>query len=430
MNLLLAFLAFNIIVIVHELGHFIAAKKSGIKVLEFSLFIGPKIFSIKRGETMYSLRLIPVIAYVKMEGEDEASEDERSFNKKPKHIRALTAFAGPFANLLLAVVLLTVLYSIDGYSTTAISKVVDKSAAYEAGIRPGDRIVSYNGKRVLMPLDLVQFLYISKGAPTEIEYVRDGEKHREIIRPKIIPASSSAKIGISLSSDNSAGSNVIAALSPGMPAKKAGLMVGDRIVRLNDTKVESADEIIDYVTQNGTKPISVVVRRGTEELAFDLTPAEVKTEEGYDIGLAFSYKKGGIFESLKQSVVFTYSITRSTVYSIGWLITGKAKLSETMGPIGMVSTISTAVEQAPDIADMLLQLIYLVALFSIALGATNLIPFPMLDGGRLTLIGIEAIRGKPLSQEKEGYISLIGFVLILTLAAYVAYNDIVRLITG
>ena len=193
MNLLIAFLAFNIIVIVHELGHFIVAKKSGIKVLEFSLFIGPKIFSIQRGETMYSLRLIPIIAYVKMEGEEEESEDERSFNKKPMHIRALTTVGGPLANLLLAVVLLTVLFSIQGYSTTAISRVSDKSAAMQAGIRPGDKIISYDGKRVLMPLDLVQFLYITKGAPTQIEYVRDGEKHIEIITPKIIPATTSAK---------------------------------------------------------------------------------------------------------------------------------------------------------------------------------------------------------------------------------------------
>ncbi len=430
MNLLIAFLAFNIIVIVHELGHFIVAKKSGIKVLEFSLFIGPKIFSIQRGETMYSLRLIPIIAYVKMEGEEEESEDERSFNKKPMHIRALTTVGGPLANLLLAVVLLTVLFSIQGYSTTAISRVSDKSAAMQAGIRPGDKIISYDGKRVLMPLDLVQFLYITKGAPTQIEYVRDGEKHIEIITPKIIPATTSAKIGVSLGSDNSSDSNIITALSPGMPAKMAGLEVGDRIVLLNDTRIESADDIIDFVTKNGTKPISVLVKRGATDVAVDLTPVEVKTEEVYDIGLAFAQGKGGILPSLRESVVFTYSITRSTAYSIGWLITGKAKLSETMGPIGMVSTISTAVEHAPNLIDMLFHLMYIMALLSIAVGATNLIPFPMLDGGRLALIGVEAIRGKPLSQEKEGYISIIGFVLIITLAAYVAYNDIVRIITG
>jgi len=430
MNLLFAFLAFNIIVIVHELGHFIAAKKSGIKVLEFSLFIGPKIFSIQRGETTYTLRLIPVIAYVKMEGEEEESDDERSFNKKPLLIRALTVFAGPLANLILAVVLLTVLFSLQGFTTTAVSKVADQSPAAEAGIMPGDRILSYDGKRVLMPLDLMQFLYISKGAPTEIEFLRDGEKYREIIKPKIIPATSSAKIGVSLGADGSGDTNVIKALSPGMPAKNAGLMVGDRIVKLNGMDVKSADEIIELVTKNGTKPISVVVMRGTEKVAANLTPVEVKTEEGYDLGLAFEYRKGGFFEALRESAVFTCSITRSTALSIGWLITGKAKLSQTMGPIGMVSTISTAVEQAPSLIDMLMDLIYLMALFSIALGATNLIPFPMLDGGKLVFLGLEAIRGKPISQEKEGYISIIGLILILTLAAYVAYNDIVRIIAG
>jgi regulator of sigma E protease len=115
---------------------------------------------------------------------------------------------------------------------------------------------------------------------------------------------------------------------------------------------------------------------------------------------------------------------------MGWLVTGKVKLSEMMGPIGMVSTISTAVEQAPNVVDMLLYLMYITALMSIAIGATNLVPFPMLDGGRITLIGVEAIRGKPLSQEKEAYISMIGFVLIILLGIYAAYNDIVRLVTG
>jgi len=430
MNLIIAIFAFNIIVIVHELGHFIIAKKLGIKVLEFSLFMGPKIFSIQRGDTMYSLRLFPIMAYVKMEGEEEASESETAFSNKPKYARALTAFGGPLANLLLAVVLLTSVYVIQGYSTTTINRVGNNSPAAAAGIQPGDKIVAYDGKNVYLPLDVVQFLYVSKGIPTEVEYMRNGEKYTNTLKPNIIPASTAPKIGVSLGAENDSDSNVIKALSPDFPAEKMGLMVGDRIVALNGKDIRTAEELMQFVTQNGINPLNVKVLRGASEVNVTLTPIAVKSQEMYDIGIEFASQKGGVIDSLGQSAVFTYSIVRSVAYSLGWLISGKARLNEMMGPIGMVSTISTAVGQAPNFMEMLLYLMYITSLMSIAIGATNLVPFPMLDGGRLLLIGIEAVRGKPISQEKEAYISMVGFVLIILLGIYAAYNDIIRLVTG
>jgi regulator of sigma E protease len=430
MNFVLAFLAFNIIVIVHELGHFLAAKKFGIKVLEFSLFIGPKIFSFQKGDTMYSLRLFPIMAYVKMEGEMEESDSESAFNNKPKHARALTAFGGPFANLLLAVVLLTAYFAVAGYDSTVVSRVVQNSAASEAGLQQGDKIVSYDDKRAYVQLDIVQFLYVSKGIPAKVGYVRDGKTYTTTIKPVIYPAATAPKIGVSLGADNGPDSNVINALSADYPAAKMGLLVGDRIIAMNDTEIKTAQELMDYVAKNGLKKIEVTVQRGESKLTVGITPIEVKTTETYDLGLGLATIKGGLVDSLRESAVFTYSISRSVAYSIGWLITGKAKLSDVMGPIGMVNTIGTVVKQAPNAMEMLLYLIRITALLSIAIGATNLVPFPMLDGGRLVLIGMEAIRGKPLSQEKEAYISMVGFVLIILLGIYAAYNDIVRIITG
>jgi regulator of sigma E protease len=430
MNFVVAFLAFNIIVITHELGHFIAAKKFGIKVLEFSLFMGPKIFSFQRGDTMYSLRLFPIMAYVKMEGETEESESASAFSNKPKHARALTAFGGPLANILLAIVLLTVYYAVAGYETTLVNRIAAKSPASAAGIQSGDKIISYDEKRTYSTIDIMQFLYVSKGAPAEVKYLRNGLPNTVTINPVIHPAAKSPKIGVSLGTDNGVDSNIINALSADHPAQKMGLLVGDRIVQLNDTKIKTAQELVDFVSKNGIKPIDVKVERGASEVSVKITPIEVKAQETYDLGLDFQMVKGTIFDSFREAAVFTYSITRSVAYSIGWLITGKAKLSEMMGPIGMVSTIGTAVRQAPDLMEMLLYLMRITALMSIAIGATNLVPFPMLDGGRLVLIGVEAVRGKPLSQDKEAYISMVGFVLIIMLGIYAAYNDIVRIITG
>ncbi len=430
MNFVVAFLAFNIIVITHEMGHFLAAKRFGIKVLEFSLFMGPKIYSFQRGETMYSLRLFPIMAYVKMEGETEESDSATAFNNKPKHARALTAFGGPLANILLAIILLTGYYAIAGYETMSVNHIAVKSPASDAGIQTGDKIISYDEMRTYSTIDIMQFLYVSKGKPAEVEYLRNGHQNTVTIKPVIYPAAMSPKIGVSLGSDNGADSNIINALSVDYPAAKMGLQVGDRIIQLNDTQIKTAQELVDFVAKNGVKLIRVKVKRGEAEVNADITPIEVKTQETYDLGLDFQMAKGNIIDSFRESAVFTYSITRSVAYSIGWLITGKAKLSEMMGPIGMVSTIGTAVKQAPNLMEMLLYLMRITALMSIAIGATNLVPFPMLDGGRLVLIGVEAVRGKPLSQDKEAYISMVGFVLIIMLGIYAAYNDIVRLITG
>jgi len=430
MNILMAILAFNIIVIVHELGHFIAAKRSGVKVLEFSLFMGPKIFSINRGGTMYSLRLIPIMAYVKMEGEEEESDSEYSFSKKPGYIRALIAFSGPLANLLLAAVLLTVVFSVQGFQTLSVKQVVENSPAAEAGIRPGDKIIAYDNKRVYQPLDMIQFLYVSKGKPTVVKYRRGNETFTKTINPTIVPSAETPMLGVSLGNIDEPDSNVIKDVLPGYPAEKTGLMAGDRIVALNGVEINSGRELMDIVSKNGANPIEVKVIRGESEVNVTITPVMVKSQEMYDIGLSFTGKQGNLLESLQESVVFTYSIVRSTAYSLGWLFTGKARLSDLMGPIGMVSTISTAVQQAPNFMEMLLYLLYITALMSIAIGASNLIPFPVLDGGRIVLIGVEAIRGKPLSRDKEAIISMIGFALIIMLGVYAAYNDIVRIITG
>jgi regulator of sigma E protease len=430
MNILLAFIAFNVIVIVHELGHFIAAKKLGIKVLEFSLFIGPKLYSIQKGETTYSIRLLPIIAYVKMEGEEEASDSARAFNNQPKYARALTAFAGPFANLLLAVILMTVVISLQGFSSTGVQKVGDNSPAASAGIRQGDTILSYDGKRVYMYLDVMQFLYISKGTPAVVEYARDGEKFTKTIIPSKIPEQTTYLLGVSFSTEKGGDSNVIKSVMPGYPAESVGLLAGDRIIKLNNMEITSRDDIVAVMSNNKDKEIEVTVLRSGSEVQASIIPKVEKIPEQYELGIQFLVTKGSLWYSFKQSMVFAYSIVRSVGYSLVWLVQGKAALNQMMGPIGMVNTISTAVQQGPDLLAKVILLLSWTSLLSIALGATNLVPFPMLDGNRLLLIGIEAVRRKPIKPESEAFISMVGFVFLILLAIYAGYNDIVRWIKG
>lgn len=430
MNILLAFLAFNLIVFIHELGHFIFAKAFKIKVLEFSMFVGPKLYSWQRGETTYSIRLIPIMAYVKMEGEDEASDNKDAYCKKPVHARAWTCFGGPFANLLLAAILLTVYFAIQGYTTTKISNVNPDSSASAAGLKSGDVILEYQDKKVYQDMDIIQFVYVSKGAESSMVVLRDGKKIDTSITPLVIPAGSSYKLGATFSSETGADSNVVQAVSEGYPAKIAGIMPGDKVVSIDGTKVETLKDIRTLLDASGGKEIKLGIERKGSTTYVNLTPKEEKTREQYYLGFELTYEKGSIPHAFSHSLSYTWSIIRSTGYSLVWLFTGQVPVNQMMGPIGMVSTIGDVVQQAQSVADKFLYLAQVTAFLSIAVGATNLIPFPALDGSKLLLLGIEAIRRKPIPVEKEAIITMVGFVVLILFAIYAAYNDIVRLITG
>ena len=265
MRLLMVFMAFNLIIIVHELGHFIVAKLSNIKVEEFSLFVGPKIFSFKRGETTYSLRVFPILAYVKMEGEEEESYSERSFSNKPVWVRASVIAAGPLANLLLAFLIICIVYSATGYSTRTIDRIQEGSAADNAGIMEGDTVIGYNGKRIYDPMEVIQFLYISKGEPATIAVKRKGVK--EPIEMDIEPTVYKEYL-LGFYADDALGkSNVVADLAMGGPAEKAGMQVGDRITALNGTEVTSIEEIKAFLKENKEASVDVTVdRQGNEQV--------------------------------------------------------------------------------------------------------------------------------------------------------------------
>lgn len=430
MNIILAILAFNFIVIAHELGHFIVAKLSDIKVLEFSLFVGPKLFSIKRGETEYSLRLFPILAYVRMEGEEEESDNERAFNKKPLHIRAAVIAAGPLSNIIIAIVVLSIVFSITGFTTTKLDYVEADSPAYEASLQKDDIILKYDGKRVYHPMDVVQFVYVYKGKPAEVEVLRDGKKFTAYITPEVIPERELYLIGVSVENINGELSNVISQVIPNSPAEAAGIMPGDKVVKLNDVSVSKKADIDNFMKENKANPVKMTIERNNSQIVLDITPYVEKIPEQYYVGIEFEARKGNLFETVRNSISYAYSTIRSVVYSIGWLITGRAPLSQIMGPIGIVSEIGNVVEQGTTLADKLIYLLNIAAFISIAMGAMNLVPFPALDGNKLLLILVEVVRKKPIPPEKEAVISTIGFIILILLALFTVYNDTLRLIRG
>jgi regulator of sigma E protease len=259
MNLLLAFIAFNFIVIVHELGHFIAAKLADIKVIEFSLFVGPKLFSFKKGETEYSLRLFPILAYVKMEGEEEQSDNERAFNKKPLSTRAAVIAAGPLANLFIAVIVLSIVFSITGYATTSLNYVEKDSPAYNASIQKGDKIIRYDGKKIYQPMDVIQFLYVYKGKPAKVEVMRDGAIFETQISPLKIPEQERYLFGFNVQQISGDLSNVINTVAPDTPAETSGLKPEDKVIKLNNIPVSNKKDIDDFMSNNKGEPVKMTV---------------------------------------------------------------------------------------------------------------------------------------------------------------------------
>ncbi|WP_026476040.1 RIP metalloprotease RseP [Alkaliphilus transvaalensis] len=193
---LAAIIVFGIAIFIHELGHFGVAKLVGIKVHEFALGMGPKLIQFTSGETAYTLRALPIGGYVKMEGEDEASEDERSFNKKPALARIGVIFAGPIMNFLLGLLLFTMLFYTVGVPTTTIQQVISGSPAEVMDIQPGDSILSVNGQKTDSWGDLESAIGGSTGGQLEILLRRNGEEISKIIEPMVDAESGRIMIGI------------------------------------------------------------------------------------------------------------------------------------------------------------------------------------------------------------------------------------------
>ncbi len=425
MNIFIAILALSFLIIVHEFGHFIVAKMSGIKVLEFSLFMGPKLFGVQKGETLYSIKLIPLGGYVKMEGEEQESDDSRAYSKKPVLVRAAVIAAGPIMNLLMAIIMITIITSVSGYRTTEIGDILAGSPAEQAGLQIGDKIVSYGEKRVYHPMDVSLFTYGTKGKPVDIDIIRDGTKKTILVEPDIIPKEQYL-LGFSPMSYYGTDSNIVANVDENSETYKAGLRKGDKIIELNNTKVSSNKEIGSFMSVNKDKPVQVKVLRNENEVVITIKP-RINGQEQYIVGVGFTGGKSGIIESVKQSAIYSYSLSRNIFYSLVWLVTGNIGMDQMSGPVGIVTTIGDIVEASPTFADRILGLLNITGFISLNLGLFNLIPFPALDGSKLVLLAVEGIRRKAIPPEREAIISLVGLALLIMLMIYATYNDILRL---
>lgn len=426
MNIIVALLILSVIVMIHELGHFLLAKKNGITVVEFSIGMGPRIASFVKGGTRYSLKLLPIGGSCMMLGEDETVDDDGAFGKKGVWARFSVIFAGAFFNFLLAFILALVYLGNGGVDKPYIRDTATDSAT-EGVLLPGDTITSINGSPIHLGRDIFYYLYFNpvSDKPLKITYLRDGVKDTVEITPKW---TDSYMLGCSYNSNEKPVE--LLAVSPDYPLEKAGLIAGDTIVGINGTDIKSGREFNVYMEahpMNG-EPIEIIYVTKAEpdkRISVAITPQLVTSE--YSLGWDYNlyHEKVSPLEVVKYSFFEVKLNIVSTLKSVLYLVSGKASVKDIAGPVGIVNYVGDIVSESKDygIGATLLSLIQFSILISANLGVMNLLPLPALDGGRLVFLLIEAVFRKPVPKEKEALVHMVGMVLLMLLMVFVMFND-------
>lgn len=450
MNIVLAIIVLSVIIIVHELGHFILAKANGVMVMEFCIGFGPKLVSFKKGETVYSIKLLPFGGACIMLGEDfldtedEAEEGEseetsdnsaeksvkekydmsRSFPAQSVLARMSILAAGPVFNFILAFVLSVIIIGFAGYDPCEVSAVADNSPASSAGLEAGDLITKINGHRVTFSRDLSLETLMHPDRTLNITYERDGQKYTAKVVPEY-QKKVSYMTGITILSDCS-----IQTVENDSPAKKGGIKAGDKIKSIQGTEIENTQQIVDIIAACDGSEQTIVVERDGKELTLKVTP-QMKERESYYTGL-YSYgarQKAGALSTVGYAFKDVGYWIRTVFGSLGMMFRGQVSLDDVSGPVGVVSVIGDVVEESKSDGAfyVLLNLFNMTVMISANLGVMNLLPLPALDGGRLLFVILEILRGKPVAKEKEGIVHFAGMILLMILMVVVMFNDIKNL---
>lgn len=436
-GILIGLLMLGLMMFVHELGHYIAGRKLGFTIIEFSIFMGPRLLSWERNGIRYSLKLIPIGASVQFSGEYNGDPQSRQaaidegyvpqpgdFFERPCWARAIVSFAGPAVNLLCGVLAFVVLFSAVGSVVPLISEVQPNSMAAEAGLLPGDRVTDFDGDSVHNVLDIQAAMLLrnqKSEKPIPLTFERDGVEQTVELYTKPEPRPS---LGITMS--GTADHIVVASAQdrPDTPAD-AKLLKGDELVSIAGEPV-SVEAVNAFWAKDKTRPMPVTIVRDGKRMTLEVKPLLIP--RALPLGLFFT-KETGVLRAIPYSISYSWSIVKVTFRSLGRLIVGKMSAKENLsGPVGVVSMISGVVtDNKVDWTEKLVQLLSLFALISLSLGIMNLLPIPPLDGNHLVMTGIEAVRGKPVSLRVQTIISYAGLAIIILLFALGFYFDLSRL---
>lgn len=428
MKILIAILIFSVIIIFHELGHFLLAKRNGIKVTEFSLGMGPRLLSTQKGETRYSLKLFPIGGSCMMVGEDDDDDSEGSFNKASVWARISVVAAGPIFNFILAFVFAMIITSVAGYDPARVLQVEENSPAAKAGLQEGDIITEFQGRNIVLGRDLDSYMMLHglEDEDITLTYKRDG-KEKEVS----FEAYSEEKymLGFSYVPTPDSEPEITQVVLNGA-MMEAGVQAGDIIREINGEAIETSQEIQEYWEKNPLdgSEISLGIERDGEVQTFSLKPQMTKQ---IDTGFVYNLyrEKTNFLGVLRYSASEVRYWISNTIESLMMLIKGQFSVNDLSGPVGIIDVIGDSYEEAKEEGTVMvwLQMLYWAILLSANLGVMNLLPIPALDGGRLVFLAVEAVRKKKLDPNVEGMVHFAGFVLLMLLMVFVMFNDFRRL---
>ena len=431
LNIFWALVIFSVVVIIHEFGHYLFARKGGIKVNEFSLGMGPRLFSFDAVGTKWSVKLLPIGGSCMMEGEDEASEDEGAFGNKSVWARILTVFGGPLFNFILAFVLSLFVIGSIGVDKSNIVSVTKGYPAEQAGLRAGDVITKINGTNINIGREVSSYFVFHPLSDNDvkIEVKREDKKIDFFVRPQ-----AKEKFYLGFTYNPGDGEAVIESVTADSALKAAGAEAGDIITVANGTVINSGNDLNNYFIANPLdgKETKLTVKKVDTGNVKEITVIPKSAGISYTLGMVSNTarEKVGIVGTLYYALNETKYVVVTTVESLKMMITGRVKPKDIAGPVGIVNMIGNSYEQSKSegIMVILLSMANISILISANLGVMNLLPIPALDGGRLVFLIIEAIRGKPVDADKEGKVHFVGFVLLMILMVVVLFNDILRII--
>lgn len=426
MKFIIALLVFSVIILFHELGHFLLAKRNNIAVTEFSLGMGPRLLSTEKGGTRYSLKLFPIGGSCMMVGEDDDDTTEGSFNNASVWARISVVAAGPIFNFILAFVFAMIITSVVGYDPAKVLQVTEGSPAAEAGLQEGDVITEFQGRHISIGRDLDSYMNLHGLQDEEISltYKRDGKKYNIAYTAD---SEERYMLGFYYMSE---GEPQITQVMIGSSMAEAGVMPGDIIREINGVAVADAKELQDYLAEhplNGSEVTLGMERDGKVETIV-ATPQMTKT---VDSGFVYNIyrEKTNFLGVMKYSAVEVRYWISSTVESLMMFVKGQFSVNDLSGPVGIIDVIGDSYEEAKEEGAVMvwMQMLYWAILLSANLGVMNLLPIPALDGGRLVFLLIEAVRKKRLNPNVEGMIHFAGFMLLMLLMIFVMFNDFRRL---
>ena len=436
MGVLENFVAFifvlGVMVLIHELGHFVAARYFDVRVEAFSIGFGPRLFGVKRGDTDYKVCLLPLGGFVKMAGENigEPTGDPGEFVSKPRWQRMIIAVMGPAFNVVLALALLTGLFMVR-YQRRAfelepplIGYVADHSAASRAGIQAGDLIVSIDGQETPM-WETVRLIEIAAPLKTlRVTVERDGERLEFPVAVEAEKTTGFGDAGWTEETPVRLGRTL-----PGLPAAKAGIQRGDLLLTMNGGKVISWRQVPDAIQRLQDRPLELEVLRDEKVVKVRLTPIYDTSDADspawrIGVGLGPDYKRIttrlGFAEAVEQSVDFNVKNATLIFGFLAGLVEQRMSLKSLEGPVG-IARLSGEAARAGWPA-----LIMLMAAISLNLGIFNLLPIPILDGGMITLLLLESLIRRDISMAVKERIVQVGLVFLMLLFAFVIYNDILK----